>query len=149
MKIDAIARLERHAKRLGEIAAVLGKYGLADLFGGFDYPWLNDRLKSADGQALAGITTAARVRLALTELGTTTIKLGQMLSTRADLIGAELTAELTELQANVPAEPLGIKRARRWKRAWGIPWQNFLRNSKRPVGSGLDRGSVWRAPAQW
>jgi ubiquinone biosynthesis protein len=110
MKIDAIARLERHAKRLGEIAAVLGKYGLADLFGGFDYPWLNDRLKSADGQALAGITTAARVRLALTELGTTTIKLGQMLSTRADLIGAELTAELTELQANVPAEPLGTAR---------------------------------------
>ncbi len=110
MKIDAIARLERHAKRLGEIAAVLGKYGLADLFGGFDYPWLNDRLKSADGQALAGITTAARVRLALTELGTTTIKLGQMLSTRADLIGAELTAELTELQANVPAEPVGTAR---------------------------------------
>ena len=105
MKIDAIARLERHAKRLGEIAAVLGKYGLADMFGGFDYPWLNDRLRSADGQALSGISTAARVRLALTELGTTAIKLGQMLSTRADLIGPELTAELSELQANVPAEP--------------------------------------------
>jgi ubiquinone biosynthesis protein len=105
MKIDAIARLERHAKRLGEIAAVLGKYGLADMFGGFDYPWLNNRLRSADGQMLAGVPTAAKVRLALTELGTTGIKLGQMLSTRADLIGPELTAELAELQANVPAEP--------------------------------------------
>lgn len=104
MKIDAIARLERHAKRLGEIATVLGKYGLADMFGGFDYPWLNNRLRSADGQALSGISTAARVRLALTELGTTGIKLGQMLSTRADLIGPEMTAELSELQANVPAE---------------------------------------------
>lgn len=104
MKIDAIARLERHAKRLGEIAAVLGKYGLADMFGGFDYPWLNNRLRSADGQMLAGVPTAAKVRLALTELGTTGIKLGQMLSTRADLIGPELTAELAELQANVPAE---------------------------------------------
>lgn len=105
MKIDAIARLERHAKRLGEIAAVLGKYGLADMFGGFDYPWLNNRLRSADGQMLASVPTAAKVRLALTELGTTGIKLGQMLSTRADLIGPELTAELAELQANVPAEP--------------------------------------------
>lgn len=105
MKIDAIARLERHAKRLGEIAAVLGRYGLADMFGGFDYPWLNNRLRSADGQMLAGVPTAAKVRLALTELGTTGIKLGQMLSTRADLIGPELTAELAELQANVPAEP--------------------------------------------
>lgn len=104
MKIDAIARLERHAKRLGEIAAVLGKYGLADMFGGFEYPWLNNRLRSADGQVLADVSTAAKVRLALTELGTTGIKLGQMLSTRADLIGPEMTAELAELQANVPAQ---------------------------------------------
>ena len=104
MKLDLIPRLERHALRLGEIATVLGKYGLADLFGSFDYPWLNDRLRSADGQALAGVTTAARVRMAMTELGTTFIKLGQMLSTRADLIGPDMTAELAELQSNVPAE---------------------------------------------
>ncbi|HEY1081680.1 MAG TPA: AarF/ABC1/UbiB kinase family protein [Prosthecobacter sp.] len=108
MKIEPLARLERHAKRLGEIAAVLGKYGLADLFGGFEYPWLNNRLKSADGQILATFTTAARVRLALTELGTTFIKLGQMLSTRPDLVGAEMAAELAELQANVPAEPVQL-----------------------------------------
>lgn len=104
MKIEPLARLERHAKRLGEIATVLGKYGLADLFGGLDYLWLNNRLRSADGQILASFTTAARVRLAMTELGTTFIKLGQMLSTRPDLIGAEMAAELAELQSNVPAE---------------------------------------------
>ena len=111
MKIDAIARLERHAKRLGEIAAVLGKYGLADLLGGLDYPWLKDKLRSADGQALAGVTTAARVRMAMTELGTTFIKLGQMLSTRADLVGKEMTEELAELQSNVPAESTESARA--------------------------------------
>jgi ubiquinone biosynthesis protein len=104
MKLDLIPRLERHALRLGEIATVLGKYGLADLFGSFDYPWLNDRLRSADGQALAGVSTATRVRMAMTELGTTLIKLGQMLSTRADLIGPEMAAELAQLQSNVPAE---------------------------------------------
>lgn len=104
MKLDLIPRLERHALRLGEIATVLGKYGLADLFGSFDYPWLNDRLRSADGQALAGVTTAARVRMAMTELGTTFIKLGQMLSTRADLIGPDMATELAQLQSNVPAE---------------------------------------------
>jgi ubiquinone biosynthesis protein len=106
MKIEPLARLERHAKRIGEIAAVLGKYGLADLFGGFNYPWLNNRLLSADGLILANFTTAARVRLALTELGTTFIKLGQMLSTRADVVGADLALELSELQANVPAQPV-------------------------------------------
>ena len=68
MKIDALARLERHAKRLAEIAAVLGRYGLADLFGGFKYAWLQDRLKSSDGKSLTeGVTQAARVRMALTE----------------------------------------------------------------------------------
>lgn len=111
MKIEPLARLERHAKRLGEIAAVLGKYGLADLFGGFDYPWLNKRLLSADGQTLSELTTPARVRLALTELGTTFIKLGQMLSTRPDLVGAEMAVELAELQSNVPAEPVEVARA--------------------------------------
>ncbi len=112
MKIDALARLERYAKRIAEIAAVLGKYGLADLFGGFKYTWLQDRLKSADGQSLtAGVTQAARVRMALTELGTTFIKLGQMLSTRADMLGPELTEELSQLQANVPPDPSAVARA--------------------------------------
>ena len=61
MKIDALSRLERHAKRIAEIATVLGKYGLADLFGGFEYAWLRDRLKSADGQMLTGtVTTSPR-----------------------------------------------------------------------------------------
>ena len=112
MKIDALARLERHAKRLAEIAAVLGRYGLADLFGGFKYAWLQDRLKSSDGKSLTeGVTQAARVRMALTELGTTFIKLGQMLSTRADLIGPEMTEELSELQSNVPPDAASVARA--------------------------------------
>ena len=111
MRFDTLARLERHAKRLGEIASVLGKYGLADFFGGFRYSWLQDRFTSSDGQQLAGFSTEVKVRMALTELGTTFIKLGQMLSTRADLVGPALAAELSELQANVPPDPLDTSRA--------------------------------------
>lgn len=112
MKIDALSRLERHAKRIAEIAGVLGKYGLANLFGGFHYSWLQNRLKSSDGQTLTGdVTTAARVRMALTELGTTFIKLGQMLSTRSDLLGPELTEELSQLQCSVPADSAETARA--------------------------------------
>ncbi|MBE2284345.1 MAG: phosphotransferase [Prosthecobacter sp.] len=112
MKIDALARLERHAKRIAEIAAVLGKYGLADLFGGFQYTWLQDRFKSADGHSLTGdVTTAARVRMALTELGTTFIKLGQMLSTRSDLLGPDLTEELSQLQCSIPPDSAETARA--------------------------------------
>ncbi len=111
MKLDTLSRLERHAKRLGEIATVLGKYGLADLFGGFDYAWLKDRLLSSDGQKISDVSTEVKVRMAMTELGTTFIKLGQMLSTRGDLVGPALAAELAELQANVPPDPTATARA--------------------------------------
>jgi ubiquinone biosynthesis protein len=51
------------------------------------------------------------VRLALTELGTTFIKLGQMLSTRPDLVGPEMAGELAHLQINTPADPPATVRA--------------------------------------
>jgi ubiquinone biosynthesis protein len=47
----------------------------------------------------------AHLRLALEELGTTFIKLGQILSTRADLLPPEYLAELTKLQDSAPPVP--------------------------------------------
>jgi len=46
-----------------------------------------------------------RLRLALEELGPTFIKLGQVLSTRPDLIPPSYVTELTKLQDAVPPEP--------------------------------------------
>ncbi len=111
MKLDALNRLERHAKRLAEITSILGRYGLSDLLGGLRLPWLGDKFRAPDGQAIKDLDTPRRVRLALTELGTTFIKLGQMLSTRPDLLGPELTDELAQLQSNVPADPPHIARS--------------------------------------
>ena len=48
---------------------------------------------------------ARSLRLALTEGGVTFVKLGQMLSTRADLLPAPFVAELSSLQDDVPPEP--------------------------------------------
>ena len=42
--------------------------------------------------------------MALAELGPTFIKLGQILSTRPDLVGVNLADELQQLQENVPAD---------------------------------------------
>jgi ubiquinone biosynthesis protein len=50
-------------------------------------------------------STAEHVRLALEELGTTAIKLGQILSTRPDLVPPELEAELEKLRDRVPPVP--------------------------------------------
>ena len=50
-------------------------------------------------------TEAERVRLALGEMGATFIKLGQMLSTRADLLPPDFIAELSKLQDCAPPVP--------------------------------------------
>jgi len=105
MKISDISRMGQNAGRLRDIVTILGKYGLADWLKDVDYNWLQSRLISARGQRLGDISREARIRLALTELGTTFIKLGQILSTRADLVGRELAKELQQLQANTPPDP--------------------------------------------
>jgi ubiquinone biosynthesis protein len=54
------------------------------------------------------LTAPQRLRLALEELGPTFIKLGQMLSTRPDLVPPEIIVELKKLQASVHFIPADI-----------------------------------------
>jgi len=98
--IGAIQRLERDTKRVAEIVGVLTKFGLADWLRAIPLTRVKDWLKSPDGEVISELTINERIRSALVELGTTFIKLGQMLSTRPDLIGSELAAELGHLQKN-------------------------------------------------
>ncbi len=111
MPFDALDRLQKNGKRAAEIAAVLAKFGLADGLRWLDVDWLQDRLRSRDGQRLHDQPIEARIRLALSDLGTTFIKLGQVLSTRPDLVGAELATELAQLQAQTTPDPAEIARA--------------------------------------
>jgi ubiquinone biosynthesis protein len=110
MILASITRLEKHARRLNEILSILGRYGLADWFGNLPYDWIQNRLVTLDGERLGGLTKEARIRLALIELGTTFIKLGQMLSTREELVGPALAAELKKLQDRTPADPPEVVR---------------------------------------
>jgi ubiquinone biosynthesis protein len=111
VKFNALARIERNARRAGEILGVLAKYGLADWVKDWNYSWIQERIQSYDGQRIPDLNTGERLRLAFTELGTTFIKLGQVLSTRPDLVGPEVARELAHLQANVPADPSEAVRA--------------------------------------
>jgi len=53
-----------------------------------------------------------RLAAAFEELGPSFIKLGQLLSTRADLLGEEITGDLTSLQDQLPPFPGTEARAR-------------------------------------
>ncbi|MDG2382400.1 MAG: AarF/ABC1/UbiB kinase family protein [Pirellulaceae bacterium] len=101
MKITTIPQIYRNVNRMTEIVSVLSKYGLADGISRLNVDFAKGLLKNRDGEALARHTRETRIRLAMEELGPTFIKLGQILSTRADLVGATLANELRGLQDSV------------------------------------------------
>jgi ubiquinone biosynthesis protein len=115
--LDLLGALVTRRDRLVEVAQVLRRYGFASIA---------TQLESAGGPAhrvvrsladrfadpeLADESAGERLRGALTELGTTAIKLGQLLSLRPDIVGPAIAAELTALRAGVPADPPGYAEA--------------------------------------
>jgi ubiquinone biosynthesis protein len=108
-KIGIVSRTYQHVNRYRQILTVLAKYGFGDLV---------DRLRIGQylevglqliarhrREHLERLSRAERIRMTLEELGPTFIKLGQMLSTRPDLIPAEFAVELEKLQDAVPPFP--------------------------------------------
>ena len=104
MAVSDLPRLVRNAGRFHEVVAVALKYGIAPWLPNIQADWVQRHLRSEDGQKISDMSQPVRVRMALTELGTTFIKLGQILSTRADLVGPEMAAELSKLQSSTPPD---------------------------------------------
>ena len=110
MKLSSIPQIYRHLGRWYEIVAVLSKYELAAWIGRLGPDFAKDLLKARGGAAIARHPWETRLRLAMAELGSTFIKLGQILSTRPDLVGVKLADEFQNLQANVAADPPAVVR---------------------------------------
>jgi ubiquinone biosynthesis protein len=108
-KIGTISRTYRHMERYVEILSILFRYGFGDLISSLkieQYLDLGRRVFSGkDRERLDTLSRPERLRMALEELGPTFIKLGQVLSARADLLPEEFIHELTKLQDEVPAVP--------------------------------------------
>ncbi|MBU2870398.1 AarF/ABC1/UbiB kinase family protein [Colwellia sp. E2M01] len=104
MKLSKFSQFKNNTSRFHNIISILTKYGLANWIQKEDPSFLKNLVTNAQGDTLAGLPFEERFRMALTELGTTFIKLGQILSTRADLIGPELATELTKLQSDTPID---------------------------------------------
>ena len=107
------------------IATVFAKHGLKELFGRPD-----------EEGAVGKERQAKRLRTALEELGPTFAKLGQILSTRPDLLPPEFIKELATLQDNVP--PLTEEQVVRvMEQELGVPWEDvFDHIDPQPLAAG-------------
>jgi ubiquinone biosynthesis protein len=100
-------------KRLRQIAGALARHGLGwlvlDLGLGRFVPFHRGVLRHEAREA--PYTRPEHLRLALEDLGVTAVKLGQVLSTRPDLVPFDLAAELSRLQDHAPLVPFEAVRA--------------------------------------
>lgn len=95
-------RLLRRFKQIGQIAA---RHGFGDVTGRL-YLFAKLKIKQDPAAAqMAHLARAERFRRMLEELGPTFIKLGQVLSTRPDILPADMVAELAKLQDHVTETP--------------------------------------------
>jgi ubiquinone biosynthesis protein len=112
-------RAERkgHLARYRQIVMILVKYRLEEvlcyvgLHKYFKLLWLlrgNPWRKILYPWHKMSYTEPERMRMAIEELGTSFVKLGQILSTRADLLAPEYTEELSKLQCSLKPQPVEV-----------------------------------------
>jgi len=98
----------RSIRRYLNIVRVLSSYGfdhVLEVIGLADVVARSRKLFDQKRPDIARLTAAERMRLALEELGPTFVKLGQLLSTRPDVVPHAFVVEFEKLQDSVPSFP--------------------------------------------
>ena len=107
--VSGLFSTARELPRLREISSVFVRHGLGDLVRRAGIATLLEHaghvLQWGEANEIAPLAPQQRARLAFEQLGPTFVKLGQMLSTREDLLPPLWTTELAQLHSHVPPVP--------------------------------------------
>ena len=131
-------RIEQtHAARYLQIASAFRRHGLGLVVGllGLERVLSAGRGGAADAAKRASAESPAHLRAALEELGPTFIKLGQLLSTRSDLLPPSFITELAKLQDAAPPVPVDEIRAVIRTELGADPEAIFAAFENRPMAS--------------
>ncbi len=134
--------------RLREIVRVLVRHGFGEVVQrlGLDHLTLG---KGDESSELRTQSLGQRLRFVLQDLGPSFVKLGQIASTRADLLPEEVIAELKMLQEEVKTIPWEAVREAIEAELGGPVGELYVRVDEKPLASAsiaqVHRG-VWRSP---
>jgi ubiquinone biosynthesis protein len=107
--VSGVFGAARELPRLREISSVLIRHGLGDIVRRAGIATLLERagqvLQWGEASEIAHLEPQQRAKLAFEQLGPTFVKLGQVLSTREDLLPPTWTTELDRLHSHVAPVP--------------------------------------------
>jgi len=147
-KIGVFSRTYRHLARYRQILTVLFKYGFGDLLEMLKIDQYIEvglqMISKKRAERAEKLTRPQRLRMAFEELGPTYIKLGQILSTRPDLIPVEFIDELSKLQDKVPPFPFSDVRTV-VESEFGLPPEELFESLDETPLASASIGQVHRA----
>jgi ubiquinone biosynthesis protein len=147
-KIGAVGRTYRQVRRYQEILSVLIKYGFEDVVDALNIKqhvevgW--QKISGKQSEQIEKLSRPEKVRMTLEELGPTFVKLGQILSTRPDLIPLEYAQELSKLQDKVPPFPYDDAKAIIKSETGRVPEETFSSFDQTPTAA-ASLGQVHKA----
>ena len=135
-----VMRLNRNVRSIRRTRTIIGvfvSYGFDQLMESFNVPapFRKRHLFRREQREVKGLDPARRMRLAFEELGPTFIKLGQLLSTRPDLIPRNFAEEFATLQDRAPSAPFAEIRTQLLRELGGAPETLFARFDSEPLAA--------------
>ena len=138
----------KNLKRYKEIVRVLIKYGFSFVVEKLNIEGVAYKIPITNpSEAIKNMSTGEKIRRAIEELGPTYVKLGQILSTRKDLLDQDIIDEISNLRDNVEEFDTNIARAI-FKKEIGLDVDKVFKDFNNKPIAAASIGQVYEAKLQ-